>query len=115
MQNEKIQRQFVFFRMQPGSDKMRRYRFKVSGRVQGVFFRKFTKQKADELGVTGWCRNTSDGESVEGEIEGTEFKIQDMMTWLRKEGSPQSVIGGSVFDLLADDSDGIYNSFDIRR
>jgi hypothetical protein len=31
-------------------------KFKVSCKVQGVIFRKYTKAKADELGLTGWCR-----------------------------------------------------------
>mmetsp|Transcript_8123 Transcript_8123/g.18287 ORF Transcript_8123/g.18287 Transcript_8123/m.18287 type:complete len:119 (-) Transcript_8123:191-547(-) len=43
-------------------------KFEVSGRVQGVFFRKHTKAKAEELGLTGWCRNTPHG-TVEGEYE----------------------------------------------
>lgn len=33
----------------------------ISGRVQGVYFRKFTKQKADELGIKGVVRNCDDG------------------------------------------------------
>lgn len=43
-------------------------KFEVLGVVQGVFFRKFTKAKAIELGLTGWCRNTPGG-TVEGEFE----------------------------------------------
>jgi len=43
-------------------------KFEVSGRVQGVFFRKSTKEKADELGIWGWVRNTARG-TVEGEFE----------------------------------------------
>ena len=34
--------------------------FEVFGKVQGVFFRKYTKQQAQALGVTGWCRNTAE-------------------------------------------------------
>lgn len=43
---------------------MKSYRFKVIGRVQGVWFRKFTKDVADRLGVKGYVRNLDDG-SVE--------------------------------------------------
>ncbi|KAM0216677.1 hypothetical protein ACHAPA_007628 [Fusarium lateritium] len=45
--------------------------FAVEGRVQGVGFRYFTQKKAQEYGVTGWCRNTKD-ETVEGEAQGNE-------------------------------------------
>lgn len=41
--------------------------------VQGVFFRDNTKQKADSIGVTGFCRNT-DNNTVAGEIQ-----VQSMM------------------------------------
>lgn len=36
----------------------------VVGKVQGVFFRAYTKKKACQLGITGWVKNKSDG-SVE--------------------------------------------------
>ncbi|CAG7564590.1 unnamed protein product [Fusarium equiseti] len=45
--------------------------FAVEGRVQGVGFRYFTQKKAQEYGVTGWCRNTKD-ERVEGEAQASE-------------------------------------------
>ncbi|KAF4999272.1 hypothetical protein FGRMN_2566 [Fusarium graminum] len=45
--------------------------FAVEGRVQGVGFRYFTQKKAQEYGVTGWCRNTKD-EKVEGEAQADE-------------------------------------------
>lgn len=35
------------------------------GRVQGVWFRQFTKTRARELGLTGWVLNRDDGTSVE--------------------------------------------------
>lgn len=52
----------------------------ISGRVQGVWFRASTKQKAEQLGLTGWVRNTADG-SVEAIFEGDEKQIQDMLEW----------------------------------
>jgi acylphosphatase len=36
-------------------------RFLVSGRVQGVYFRAFTRERARELGIDGWVRNLPDG------------------------------------------------------
>ena len=32
--------------------------YEVFGRVQGVFFRKFTHEKAQSLGLRGWVKNT---------------------------------------------------------
>ena len=52
----------------------------ISGRVQGVFFRASTKQKAEQLGLTGWVRNTSDG-NVEAIFEGNENAINEMIEW----------------------------------
>jgi len=52
----------------------------ISGRVQGVWFRASTKKKADELGIHGWVRNTSDGK-VEAVFEGEKEKIDEMIKW----------------------------------
>lgn len=52
----------------------------ISGKVQGVWFRASTKQKADELGLKGWVRNTRDGK-VEAVFEGEEEKVNEMIKW----------------------------------
>ncbi|CAG2178881.1 unnamed protein product [Oppiella nova] len=65
--------------------------FKIFGRVQGVFFRKFTKQAADQLGVFGYCMNHRDG-TVIGTIQGDDQSIPQMQEWLQKTGSPYSRI-----------------------
>lgn len=44
-------------------------RFIVTGRVQGVGFRAWTRRLAAELGVRGWVRNRADG-SVEIHVSG---------------------------------------------
>lgn len=54
---------------------------RVTGRVQGVFFRKSTQQKALELGIKGWVRNEPD-ESVLVEIEGNSSAVLAMEEWL---------------------------------
>jgi len=52
----------------------------ISGRVQGVWFRSSTKQKADQLGIKGWVRNTSDGR-VEAVFEGQEELVREIVEW----------------------------------
>ncbi|KAL7294657.1 acylphosphatase-1 [Trichogramma pretiosum] len=70
--------------------------FEVYGRVQGVFFRKFTQSKAKELGLSGWCMNT-DHNTVVGYVEGEKGKVEEMKNWLRTTGSPQSAIDKAEF------------------
>lgn len=62
----------------------------ISGRVQGVWFRATTKQKAERLGLTGWVRNTYDG-NVEAVFEGEENSVQEMLDWCRH-GPPLSKV-----------------------
>jgi acylphosphatase len=55
----------------------------ISGQVQGVWYRASTKQKAEELGLVGWVKNTSDG-NVEAVFEGDESTVTEMIAWCRK-------------------------------
>ncbi|MEM0493259.1 MAG: acylphosphatase [Candidatus Thermoplasmatota archaeon] len=64
-------------------DKKKSIRVKITGRVQGVWFRSNTKQKADELGLVGWVKNMDDG-SVEAVFQGEEDKINDIVKWCYK-------------------------------
>ena len=52
----------------------------ISGRVQGVWFRANTRNQADQLGIKGWVRNTSDG-NVEAVFEGEEKLVKEMLKW----------------------------------
>lgn len=47
---------------------MRTLTFRVTGRVQGVWFRAWTQQTAQGLGLSGWVRNEPDG-SVSGQAQ----------------------------------------------
>ncbi len=54
---------------------------RVTGRVQGVCFRHFTRLEAKRLGVAGWVRNLPDG-SVEALICGDDEQLAAMRAWL---------------------------------
>lgn len=56
-------------------------KFNVHGRVQGVFFRASTRQKAESLGLTGWVRNCADG-SVETLACGSDDALDTFAAWL---------------------------------
>ncbi len=60
----------------------------ISGRVQGVFFRMETKTAADNYNVSGWVRNTRDG-NVDAVIEGDKENVDEMIQWCWR-GSPLS-------------------------
>ena len=55
---------------------------RVTGRVQGVWFRQSTKQTAEKFGVLGWVNNRPDG-SVAVVIEGEESAVQAVIDWCR--------------------------------
>ncbi len=59
---------------------MIRRHVKISGRVQGVFFRDACQRKATEIGVAGWVRNAPDG-TVEAIFEGEPGVIEAMCDW----------------------------------
>jgi acylphosphatase len=67
----------------------RALQFEVHGKVQGVFFRKHTVEKARELGLVGWCANSARG-SVVGEAVGSAEGVAALRAWFEAEGSPAS-------------------------
>jgi len=63
-------------------------RYRVSGRVQGVFFRASAREQARALGLSGWVRNLADG-SVEAVASGTPEALAAFANWLA-EGPPRA-------------------------
>lgn len=60
---------------------MVQYELIISGRVQGVGYRYFAAQKANEMGITGWVKNSVDG-SVIVVAQGIEEEIQTFIDYL---------------------------------
>lgn len=65
---------------------------RVSGRVQGVYYRASCQQQAKRLGVRGWVRNNSDG-SVSAHVEGDATAVSQLLAWMH-EGSPAARVRG---------------------
>ena len=61
----------------------------VSGKVQGVFFRKYTQKQAKALGLVGWVQNLPDGR-VEATAEGKPEDVERLVQWCKTKGSPKS-------------------------
>jgi acylphosphatase len=71
----------------------------VGGRVQGVGFRYSALYKAEEIGITGWVRNTPEGK-VEIEASGELQNLNTFIDWM-KIGPPRAIISTfSVTDIL---------------
>jgi acylphosphatase len=63
---------------------------RISGVVQGVFFRASTKEKADALHLTGLVRNEPDG-AVYTEVEGEEEDLKRFVQWCHQ-GPPRAKV-----------------------
>jgi acylphosphatase len=62
----------------------------LSGHVQGVSFRDATRSQAEQLGLSGWVRNTQDGQ-VEAVFEGDPDTVQQMVEWCKSGPSSADV------------------------
>ena len=57
-------------------------RLVIHGRVQGVSFRESMRREAQNLGVSGWVRNRSDG-SVEAVVSGEPAAVEAIVRWAK--------------------------------
>ncbi|MCL6478308.1 MAG: acylphosphatase [Peptococcaceae bacterium] len=83
----------------------------ISGRVQGVFFRAHTRDKAISLNIRGWVKNLPDGR-VEAVIEGSHHAVEEMLKWCRTGEPPARVDGVEVVD---EEPQGVFKDFRIVR
>lgn len=83
----------------------------VSGKVQGIFFRAFTKDNARQLNLKGWARNLTNGK-VEILVSGTIKDLNELIHCV-KEGPPASDVEDVLIEWLPFDSS--LPEFDIVR
>ena len=84
----------------------------VYGRVQGIGFRFFTRERAKRLELTGYVRNLLDGGTVEVAAEGEKDSLENLVAYLRT-GPP----GARVDRVEVDWSEytGQYDDFSVQR
>ena len=82
---------------------------RLTGRVQGVSFRAWTRDEAQTLAVAGWIRNCNDG-SVEAQLEGEPDAIEELIELMR-EGPPGAKV--DRVEVEEADREGL-GSFEVR-
>ena len=70
---------------------MQTIRIHIKGKVQGVFYRQSTKEKADSLGIKGEVKNCDDDDSVEIIATGGKEQLDKLIEWCRQ-GPPRAVV-----------------------
>ena len=82
----------------------------MRGRVQGVGYRMSCHRRAEELGLSGWVRNRSDG-SVEVEAEGPIQQLVELQLWCERGPQGAQVNGVSSTRIAPTGEDW----FEVRR
>ncbi len=89
---------------------MRRIHVFVKGKVQGVFYRASTQDKAKALGLKGWVRNLPDGR-VEYVAEGPDEAVEGLLKW-SEEGPAYARVTG--LEVMEEEPVGEFSDFSIR-
>ena len=84
----------------------------LRGRVQGVFFRDFTRHHAVVLGLTGYVRNLPGGRMIEVQAEGQRGRLEELLRYLY-----HGPAGAKVEEVEArwGDYKGSFPSFEVRH
>jgi len=82
---------------------------RVSGRVQGVYYRAYTRDRAKSLGINGWVRNIPGG-GVEAVLEGERRQVGELLRAIKSGPSGSVVLGMELSEIEAKG----YNDFEIK-
>ena len=83
---------------------------RITGRVQGVFYRATTRREASARGLTGWVRNCADG-SVQLVAEGPRDACEELLSYCRK-GPPSARV--DAVDASWSRATGAFSAFETR-
>ena len=86
---------------------------RISGRVQGVGFRHFTRTNAQSLGVKGWVKNLTDGD-VEAVLSGDEDSVLKMIEKL-KQGPRMARVDEFSMDESSRKLEESFDGFEVRH
>lgn len=85
----------------------------VAGRVQGVWFRQSTKEKAVSLALRGWVRNLPDGQ-VELKAAGEELAVRQLEAWLSQGPELANVAEVRSETITPSELDSCADEFEVR-
>ncbi|MBT9290130.1 acylphosphatase [Prosthecodimorpha staleyi] len=90
---------------------VRTIRATVSGRVQGVGYREWTRRNAGAAGLAGWVRNRREG-TVEAVLSGPDAAVAGLIERLRRGPRSAEVTGVAIEEIAA--PEGLPAEFEIR-
>jgi acylphosphatase len=83
---------------------------RITGLVQGVFFRAWTREQAEQLDIRGWVRNCPDG-AVEAHLEGDKSAVEQLIDSMRQ-GPPNARVDHLQVGEAAAEN---FGRFEVRR
>lgn len=82
----------------------------IKGKVQGVFYRASAKEVADGLQLTGWVKNTREGD-VEAMATGSNEQLQQFIIWC-KQGPARAIVDDVLIHFREEEE---FDTFKIAR